>query len=190
MNDPYRYPWGPHHNDPADFVAAWRHVVKRFRAAGAANVVWVWSPHLAYDYAAHYPGNDVVDWVGTGVLNYGTVAYWSQWWSFEEIFGQKYDTFAAYGKPIMIAELGSLAVGGDRATWFREALTDLPRRYPAVKAALFFHVNKDATVTYQALDWSFIHDEALTQTISESLATWSSAQDGAEDSPGAAPGHE
>ena len=35
MNDPYRYPWGPQNNQPQDFIAAWRHVVDRSRAAGA-----------------------------------------------------------------------------------------------------------------------------------------------------------
>jgi hypothetical protein len=47
MNDPYRYPWGPQNNTKEEYIAAWRHVVQRFRDAGAHNVVWVWSPHIA-----------------------------------------------------------------------------------------------------------------------------------------------
>lgn len=173
MNDPYRYPWGPQNNEPEAFIAAWKHVVSRFEGAGADKVVWVWSPHLAYgSYEAFYPGDDYVDWVATGVLNFGTVAYWSKWWSFQEIFGDKYERLAALGKPIMIAELGSLAVGGDREVWFREALTDLPDRHPQVKAVLFFHSSKDATVTYQTLDWSFTRDSTLAQTIVEAMAPW------------------
>ncbi|HVS03761.1 MAG TPA: glycosyl hydrolase, partial [Thermoanaerobaculia bacterium] len=114
MNDPYRYPWGPQNNHPFDFIAAWRHVVERFRAAGADNVLWVWSPHVAYSgYEWFYPGDEHVDWVATGALNYGTVARWSQWWWFSQIFGDRYDPLAALGKPVMIAEIGSLAVGGD-----------------------------------------------------------------------------
>lgn len=173
MNDPYRYPWGPQNNAPHDFIAAWHHVVERFRAAGAHNVVWVWAPHLAYDgWEAYYPGDDVVDWVGTGVLNYGTVAYWSKWWSFEEIFGQRYDRFAAFGKPIMIAEFGSLAVGGSRPDWLRAALDDLPRKYPAVRALLLFDVESDRTVTYQALDWSVLQDSASLGAIRGALRGW------------------
>ena len=49
MNDPYRYPWGPQNNTKEEFIAAWRHVVERFREAGALNVIWVWSPHIAYE---------------------------------------------------------------------------------------------------------------------------------------------
>lgn len=173
MNDPYRYPWGPQNNEPSEFIAAWRHVVQRFRDAGADNVLWVWSPHVAYEgFDAFYPGDDVVDWTGTGVLNYGTVANWSRWWSFEEIFGQRYPGLARYGKPVMIAEFGSLAVGGDRAAWFTAALEDLPERYPLVQALLFFHVESDQTITYQALDWSFMEDPATVRAIREALETW------------------
>jgi hypothetical protein len=173
MNDPYRYPWGPQNNAASDFVAAWQRVVQRFRDAGAHNVVWVWAPHIAYaGYEAYYPGDDVVDWTGTGVLNYGTVANWSQWWSFDEIFSQRYDGLARYGKPVMLAEVGSLAVGGDRAAWFAEALTDLPTRLPLVKALLFFHVAADQTITYQALDWSFASDTATAIAIRKAVDGW------------------
>lgn len=173
MNDPYRYPWGPHNNQPADFVAAWRHVVERFRAAGAQNVVWVWAPHVAYEgYEWFYPGDDVVDWVATGALNYGTVAHWSQWWSFDEIFGRHYERLAGYGKPIMIAEFGTLAVGGDRSAWYRAALADLPAQYPQVRALLFFDVKADATITYQALDWTFTEDRASLAAIREAVGGW------------------
>ncbi len=172
MNDPYRYPWGPQNNEPQDFIAAWRRVVDRFRAAGATNVLWVWSPHVAYaGYEVYWPGDDYVDWVATGALNYGTVAYWSQWWSFQEIFGQHYDFLEGFGKPIMVAEFGSLTVGGDRAAWYGEALGDFRDRYPAVHALLFFHVEGDATVTRQALDWSFLDEPAVVDAVRETLAS-------------------
>ena len=170
MNDPYRYPWGPQNNSANDFILAWRHVVERFRAAGATNVVWIWSPHLAYEgFEWFYPGAEYVDWLATGALNYGTVAYWSQWWTFDEIFGQRYAAFAAYDKPIMIAEFGTLAVGGDRVAWYDDALSDLQEKYPGVKALLFFHVAADRTVTYQSLDWSFVGDSAVVGVVREAL---------------------
>jgi hypothetical protein len=179
MNDPYRYPWGPQNNEPSEFIAAWRHVVQRFRAAGANNVLWVWSPHIAYEgYWQFYPGNDVVDWIATGVLNYGDVAYWSRWWTFAEIFEKKYAELNAIGKPIMIAEFGTLAIGGDAAAWYRDALTDLPTRLPNVRALLFFHVQGDATITYQALDWTFTGDSLLTSVIRRALSPWTPPRSG------------
>ncbi|HUF26775.1 MAG TPA: glycosyl hydrolase [Gemmatimonadaceae bacterium] len=173
MNDSYRYPWGPHNNRPEEFIAAWERVVTRFRQRGATNVLWVWSPHLAYEYVEYYyPGDSLVDWVATGALNYGTVAQWADWYDFEAIFGEKYPQLARYGKPIMIAEFGSLAVGGDRGAWYRDALTDLPRRHTLVKGLMFFNVSTDQTVTLQTLDWSVTGDSLMTRTIREAIAPW------------------
>lgn len=173
MNDAYRYPWGPHQNTPEEFIAAWRQVVQVFRQEGASNVIWVWSPHVAYDgFEAYFPGDDVVDWVGATVLNYGTVAYWSQWWTFDDIFTRKYDRLRAFGKPIMVAELGSIMAGGERAPWYAQALTRLPQRLPEVKAVMFFHNQQDATITYQALNWGFAQDHAIVDAIRDGLSTW------------------
>jgi hypothetical protein len=173
MNDPYRYPWGPQNNTREEYVAAWRHVVERFRRAGAGNVIWVWSPHVAYaGWEGYYPGDAYVDWVATGVLNYGPIAQWSQWWTFQDIFGTKYERLAAFRKPIMVAEFGSLAVGGDRAAWYRDALTDLPRRFPAVKSVMFFQAREDQTVTQQQVDWSFGESQDVVRAIADAIRPW------------------
>ena len=37
------YSWGYRHTSPTVFVAAWRHIVTVFRAAGAGNVTWLWT---------------------------------------------------------------------------------------------------------------------------------------------------
>lgn len=174
MNDPYRYPWGPQNNTKEEYIAAWRHVHARFDAAGARNVIWVWSPHVAYQYwDLYYPGDEYVDWVATGVLNFGAVSLqWSRWWSFDQIFGTRYPRLALFGKPIMIAEFSSLAVGGDRAAWYREALGRLPARYPAVRALLFFNSKSDQTVTYQKLDWSIDRDEEVRDAVTAAAKPW------------------
>lgn len=170
MNDPYRYPWGPQNNEAQDFIDAWRHVVDIFKEVGADNVVWVWSPHVAYSgYEAYWPGDDYVGWVATGALNYGTVAYWSEWWSFDQIFGQHYEFLVGFDKPIMIAEFGSLAIGGDRAEWYREALEDFRDRFPEVHALVFFNVDDDQTVTRQGIDWSLSLDPEVLAAVRESL---------------------
>ena len=46
------YPWGYKHTSPAVFVAAWRHVVKLFRALGARNVTWLWTVNIINDTPA------------------------------------------------------------------------------------------------------------------------------------------
>lgn len=174
MNDPYRYPWGPQNNTKEEYIAAWKHVRECFERRGARNVIWTWSPHVAYLYwDTYYPGSQYVDWVATGALNYGSVGQqWSHWWTFHEIFGTEYPRLVSFGKPIMLAEFGSLAVGGDRAAWYRDALTDLPEKYPAVKAVLFFQAKSDQTVTYQKLDWSIDSDTALARTVAAAIRPW------------------
>lgn len=173
MNDPYRYPWGPQNNTKEEYIGAWRRIVTRFRAAGATNVIWVWSPHVAYEYwELYYPGSATVDWVATGVLNFGPIAQWSRWWTFDDIFGSKYQALSRFGKPVMVAEFGSLAVGGDRAEWYRDALEDLPEKYPAIRSLLFFETGGDQTVTYQKVDWRITADSASARAVAGSILQW------------------
>jgi beta-mannanase len=169
MNDPYRYPWGPQNNKPQDYIAAWQHVRDRFHKLHAENAIWVWSPHPAYSYNEFYPGDDYVDWIGTTTINYGTVAPWSQWWSFDDIFGKFYNDISSHKKPIVLTEFGSLSVGGDRALWFKSAFDMMPTKYPDVKGVIFFHVSNDNTTTYKSLDWSFINDQAVISTLKQSI---------------------
>lgn len=173
MNDPYRYPWGPQNNNPKDYVAAWQHVHDIFKNAGANNIIWVWSPHLAYGYYdAFYPGHDYVDYVGVGVLNYGTVANWSKWWTFKEIFGSHYQALDSFKKPMMITEFGSLTVGGSRSKWFADALNQLPQKYPAVKSVVFFHYAADKTTTDKSINWYIKDDLASREAIIRQMASW------------------
>ena len=173
MNDPYRYPWGPQNNKSEDFVKAWQYVHDVFEEQGANNVVWVWSPHPSYKYFEDfYPGTEYVDYVGLGVLNFGTSASWSQWWSFEELLGNDYDKIASFNKPIMIAEFGTLNIGGDRSQWFAKALKDLPTKYPQIKAILYFHYPVDETLTDKKISWYFIDDTAVLDSIKSNINLW------------------
>jgi hypothetical protein len=173
MNDPYRYPWGPQNNKADKYVEAWRHVHTLFKEVGALNVFWVWSPHPAYGwFDAYFPGAKFVDWVGVGALNYGTVASWSQWWTFDEIFGQYYEQLSSFKKPIMISEFACLAVGGDRLQWYEDALTKITDKYTMVRAVLFFNYSKDLTTTQQPLDWTIHYDPDIIKSITEIISKW------------------
>jgi len=173
MNDPYRYPWGPQNNKAKDFVEAWKHIHKIFKYQKATNVIWVWSPHPSYKYFEEFfPGDNYVDYIGLGILNFGTAASWSKWWSFEDLLGKKYPDLAKFNKPIMIAEFGSLNVGGDRALWFSNALKDLPKKYPQIKSILFFHYPADKTLTDKKISWYFIEDPEELNAIKNIIKHW------------------
>jgi mannan endo-1,4-beta-mannosidase len=68
----YRWGQGVNGNTAADYVAAYRHVHDVVSAAGATNVVWVWSPITVISrpnvpLAPLYPGDGYVDWLGLSV---------------------------------------------------------------------------------------------------------------------------
>jgi len=170
MNDPYRYPWGPHNNNPEDFIAAWQHVYNMFWNAGLRNVIWVWSPHPAYkNYKNFYPGHEFVDWTGMTALNYGAVAAWSQWWSFNELINDCYDSLSLYNKPIIITEFGCLEVGGNRSDWYKQALTSIHKDYPWIKSVVFFHSSSDNSTTYKLLDWTFMHNSDAIENVRRNM---------------------
>ena len=173
MNDPYRYPWGPQNNKPKDYVAAWKHIRSVFDSLDIKNVIWVWAPHPAYGYFdAFYPGDEYVDYVGIGILNFGDAATWSRWWTFDELFGVNYQKFGSFKKPIMITEFGSLVVGGNRGHWFADALRQIPKRYPLLKSIVFFHQPADKTITSKVVSWYFIDDPETLDSIKEQIELW------------------
>jgi hypothetical protein len=177
MNDPYRYPWGPQNgNRPEDFIAAWRHVHLIFQKMGATNVLWVWSPHVSMPwFEYYYPGDEYVDWIGTGVLNYGTIASWSRWWSFHQILEKAYPQMLRMKKPIMICELGTVAQGGDMTEWYRQAFYHLSHTYNrGVRALVFFNQPADATISPQyPLNWSVTQNVKATDVVAKEIARMS-----------------
>lgn len=173
MNDPYRYPWGPQNgNRPDDFIAAWKHVHLIFQKMNATNVLWVWSPHVSMPwFEYYYPGDEWVDWIGTGILNYGDVAPWSRWWTFHQILEKAYPTLQKLNKPIMITEFGTLGSGGDAASWYDQALHDLHDKYSGVRAVVFFNQTRDVTLSTEPLDWSVTQSAAATIRVRHELAS-------------------
>lgn len=132
-------------NTPAQYVAAWQHVVSIFRAAGAMNVTWVWAPNHGPTgtIASYYPGDSWVDVLGIDGYNWGSADVWQ---TFTQVFGAAYDIVASLNatKPVMITETGSNEAGGDKAAWITSAyLTEIPTRFPRVTGVIWFDVNKE-----------------------------------------------
>ncbi|HKB79854.1 MAG TPA: glycosyl hydrolase [Thermoanaerobaculia bacterium] len=173
MNDPYRYPWGPQNgNRPEDFIAAWKHVHLIFQKMGADNVLWVWSPHISMPwFEYYYPGLEFVDWVGIGVLNYGNVASWSRWWSFQQILEKAYPGLLALKKPIMICEFGTLTKGGNAYEWYRQAFYHIDHTFRrGIRGLVLFNQEDDNTMTALALNWSVEQDPAARAFVAQQLA--------------------
>jgi hypothetical protein len=135
-------------NNAPLYVAAYRHIHDIFLAAGATNVVWAWCPNVTdiqggnkhtMDY---YPGDAYVDWTGVDGYNWGTKN--GGWQTFQQVFREIYPLLAAKGKPIMIGEMSSAQLGGDKGKWIDEIIPTLRVSFPLIKCLVWFDINKEA----------------------------------------------
>lgn len=103
--------WGYKHQSPVAFIAAWRHIVKLFRALGAGNVTWLWTVNIINDarsaeidgLSPWWPGSSYVTWVG--IDGY----YLKPSWQFAPLFGPTIGAVHALtDDPILIAETGAV----------------------------------------------------------------------------------
>ncbi len=144
--------WFTWSGDPVGYVSAWRRAHDLFRAIGADNVEWVWSPNVVScpdepenSMHRYYPGDSYVDWIGVDGYNFGDdYDKWHQWQSFEQIFGGALTDFRKRypDKPIMISEVGCApGKSGRRERWIRDAFHSL-RSFPHVKALIWFNYDK------------------------------------------------
>ncbi len=112
------YTWGYGKTSAPVFVAAWRHIVRLFRALGATNVTWLWTVNIINDTQhgmiprpnAWWPGSAYVNWVG--IDGY----YLKPSWQFAPLFGP---TIGAVRElttdPILIGETGAVVAAGQPA---------------------------------------------------------------------------
>jgi membrane-bound metal-dependent hydrolase YbcI (DUF457 family) len=111
------FPWGGH---PAAYKAAWRHLVRIFREAGADKVRWVWNPYVnsrggKLPFVRYFPGGKWVDWAGLDAINWGGSFPWR---TFRQIIGASYQQMIRLtSKPVIVAEAGSGEQGGNKAHW-------------------------------------------------------------------------
>ena len=147
------YSWGDGHVTPAEFIAAWRHVVQVFRAEGASNVTWVWTVNntiVKDSLRPWWPGAKWVDWVGVD----GYYVFHSD--SFDSVFGTTIAQIRAFSHaPVMIAET-AVGVTTNRETQianlFDGAHTD------HIVALVWFDKTQNAGVYHQ--NWRLEDDPA------------------------------
>jgi hypothetical protein len=136
-------PWFPWGKQPRAYRAAWHHIVGVFRAAGAYNVRWVWTPYVdsggQLAFRKYYPGDRFVDWAGLDGINWGGNFAWR---TPKEVFGASYHELISFtSKPLILAETGSGESGGSKAHWISAMLNRLVPRLRHVFAVAFWSVD-------------------------------------------------
>jgi len=135
-------------NNAPLYVAAYRHIHDIFVAAGATNVIWAWCPNVTdinggnKNTMDYYPGDAYVDWTGVDGYNWGTKN--GGWQTFRQVFQEIYPLLPARKNPIMIGEMSSAQVGGDKAKWIDEIIPTLRASFPLIKCVVWFDINKEA----------------------------------------------
>lgn len=168
MNGNWNYAWqgvlnGSDGRAPQRYVAAWRRMADRFRAAGATNVRWVWNPNTGNPlarpgagsshwnwYANYYPGDAYVDFVGAHGYN-GPTTLGTPYHRFVDLFGgvdadyMMRDLKARFPhKPIILGEIAAEETAGhDKGGWIREAYAAMLND-PQVVGAVWFNMQKEA----------------------------------------------
>jgi hypothetical protein len=135
----------------ADYVAAFRHLVQRFRADRADNVSFVWQVEGWSDwyttYLSLYPGDSVVDWIGWDPYNWASCRG-AKWQSFASIVQPFYNWLRAHGHagtPLMLSEYGTVEAGDGgtaKGKWFTDGAAAM-KRFPQLKAVVAFDSTRD-----------------------------------------------
>jgi hypothetical protein len=155
------YSWSLAHNgqDASKYVAAFRHVVDRFRARGATKVKWMWCVNSDYYPYKHfnwvvpaYPGNSYVDIIATDIYNnhYPTALPW--WRSFRWQTTESYYYLTKYfpTKPLYICEVGCRErfssedpSSESKGAWYARMDKELQSEFRKVRALIFFNSAPD-----------------------------------------------
>jgi len=165
------YAWSsPHGNDPRLQIEAWRHIVQIFRSQGARNAAFVWTPYDALDTLA-WPGKEWVDWVGLDVFNYGNMERENSWVDFKRLLEHQLQPVKHFGKPVILAEVGSTGYGGSRTDWWRDALLSLRAgAFPEVRAVVVFDNPACVNTTGVPVDWGFTSAEGVLPVLRPLMA--------------------
>jgi beta-mannanase len=132
------FSWGGH---PVAYKAAWRHLVKVFRRAGADKVRWVWNPYVnsrggRLPFTGYFPGGKWVDWAGLDAVNWGGAFPWR---TFKQIIGRSYHQMLRLTRrPMIVAETGSGEEGGSKPHWLSRMLRHNVPRMGHVRALAFW----------------------------------------------------
>ncbi|MCL4395172.1 MAG: hypothetical protein M1482_10290, partial [Chloroflexi bacterium] len=139
--------WIPYGCDPTNFKAAYARIQNIFSQAGVTRnqVWWVFAPNgwssPCHTMDEYYPGDSTVDVVGISAYNFG-VCSGGSWQTPDQVYGPYLDIVrnnVTSTKPVIVAQTGSSASGGNRDQWLRDAYAYLALHN--VRMVIYYNLN-------------------------------------------------
>lgn len=154
----------------AQFRAAWIHVVRVFRNAGASNVKFVWNPDRIYSGSTSikslWPGAGYVDWVAWDAYNWADRAHGTVTSPYTLLKNSVTTLRSFTSKPMFIAELGTAPYSGK--AYFLSHMVSAMQRLGA-KGLVYFDKNMEKK---WRVDTASSHLTAAKNAVHSTSATW------------------
>ena len=117
----------------------------------------------------YYPGDEYVDVVGLSAFNFGTAPVVGWWRSPDDLISPALAQVASFAptKPVVLAQTGSSAQGGDKAQWIQD-LFALADEEPSLVALIWFDLDKFEVGT--DMDWTIRPVDQSAWKSSDSVA--------------------
>jgi hypothetical protein len=150
----YWFPWsiGRFDNTKENYKAAWAYVWKIFKREGALPYVdFIWSTVFPYKWA--FPGDQYVDYVGVTVLNFGSDRSWR--YPGPLIAKRVRASAKITKKPIIIAEMATAYLGGDKAGWLKQAYKQSYENHPKIRGIMYLDTDVPHVTAGQP-DWRLV----------------------------------
>jgi endoglucanase len=123
---------------PEDYVAAYRRFCDLTHPI-AMQAKFMWSPKGNSNLAEYYPGDGYADAIGLSVFGFQKYdnGNFGRDRTFSEVLKPGYDLVVAFGKPVVVAELGYDGTDGYVASWAK-AVTKPNAEFPLLTAVVYF----------------------------------------------------
>jgi mannan endo-1,4-beta-mannosidase len=166
------YSWGYGHSSPAAFVAAWRHIVGLFRAAGAGNVTWLWTVNAVGGASSAlrqwWPGTAWVNWTGIDGYFYGPAD------TFDSVLGPTISDIRAFSDaPLLVAET-AVGTTPDRESQIDGLLSGISDEHLA--GVIWFDVAQHDGLYHQ--NWRLEDDVDALAAFTKAVATYMTKTNG------------
>lgn len=160
------YSWGNGHASPAEFVAAWRHLVRVFRTQGADNVTWLWAVNsvggASSDLRQWWPGAAWVNWVGVDAYYFGKAD------TFTSVFGATIADIRTLSQaPLLIAET-AVGTTADRNSQIKGLFAGV--RAGHLAGLMWFDEAQDSGLYHQ--DWRLEDDPSALAAFATGAAAY------------------